>query len=239
MKNKWIYLLAVVFGLLTSYLIYDFLVKVENKMVNENTEEVVIVSCDVTSSTLLDSKMVSIKELPVDVIHPQALRKTEDAIGTISIVPLVEGEQLLKSKIVTKDDVKNGLAYLVPPGKRAMSIPVDEVSGVAGLLKPGDRVDVMAVASIPDSSGENESLYSFVVLQDVGILAVGGNLEIGKNQDKNKQVGKSTLTLAVTVEEARVLLLANQKGVIRIILRSPIDTDTVQAMPFQTRDFFK
>jgi pilus assembly protein CpaB len=131
----------------------------------------------------------------------------------------------------------NGLAFIVPSGKRAISIPVDDVSGVAGLLKPGDRVDVVAVVPEPDATGQKETPTSFVIMQNISILAVNGKLEEEKTTKKEEKLAQGTVTLAVTPEESRRLLLANQKGVIRLMLRSPVDKKIEQSTPFKPQDF--
>ena len=113
-----------------------------------------------------------------------------------------------------------------------MSIPIDAISGVADMLQPGDRVDVLTVVSAITRTKKKE-IYSVVVLQNI-ILAVGKNID-PKNKvssSEQEQQGTKTVTLAVTVEEAQSLFLANQQGVIRLMLRSPVDDETVTASPF-------
>lgn len=238
MKSKWIYAGALIFGLLTSYFIYDFLAKVEKSATEAKAEEIVVVACNVPAKTLLTREMLVLKKVPVEGIHAQAFRKTEEAVGSITLTNLVEGEQLLKDKLASKDEVKNGLAYLIPPDKRAISIPVDDVSGVADLLKPGDKVDVAAVLGLVDANGK-ERMYSLVILQDTRILAVGKKLAEKSSGKENGQEDKRTVTLAVTVEEAQSLFLANQKGVLRLLLRSPIDDNIVATTPYQQEDFLR
>lgn len=236
MKNRWIYVFAVIFGLITCYFIYDFLVSVEKKMTEGEMQEVVIVAEDIAPNTLLTKEMLITKKLAVDYIHPQALQKKDEAIGSITLISLVEGEQLLKSKVVSKKDTTKGLAYLIPQGKRAISIAVDEVSGVAGLLTPGDRVDVAAVVGIPDATGKEIS-HSLIILQDISVLAIGQNLEPKNSKNDSGEEGQTTATLAVTGEEARLLLLASQKGAVRLMLRSPVDSSTVNTTSFKAEDF--
>lgn len=235
MKSKWIYAGALFFGLLTSYFIYDFLAKVEKSATEAKTEEIVVAACNVPAKTLLTREMLVLKKVPVEGIHAQALRKTEEAVGSITLTSLVESEQLLKSKLTSKDNAKNGLAYIIPPDKRAMSIPIDEVSGVANLLEPGDNVDVAAVLGLVDSTGK-ETTYSLIVLQDIQILAIGKKLDEKNNSKESGQQEQKTVTLAVTVEEAQSLFMANQKGTLRLLLRSPIDDSIVAAAPYKQED---
>lgn len=236
MKNKWIYGLALFFALLTTYFLYGFLNSVEKKVSQDATEGVVCLEYDITPQTLLTREMLIKKHLPEEYIHAQAIRSLEEAVGSISLTSFVKGEQLLKSKVASQGDIKNGLAYLIPVGKRAISIPVDEVSGVAGLLKPGNRVDVAAVLAIPDKAQE-ETIASLIVLQDIVVLAVGKNMEEKAGKLETESNAQKTVTLAVTLEEAKSLLLASQKGNIRLLLRSPVDNTTVNTRPFKAQDF--
>jgi pilus assembly protein CpaB len=231
LKSRYIILISIVFGLLTGYLIFNYLTGVEQAMTNIEYGEVVVAARDLPAKTLLTKEMVEIKKVPRDYIHPQALTKEDEAAGTINTTALVMGEQVLKSKVATKDNVKNGLSYLVPVGKRAVTVAVDDVSGVAGLIRPGDRIDVAAAVNIPE--GQREQPFALVVLQNIQVLAVGKNMEAKETQDSK------TVTLAVTVEESRPLILASSKGSIRLMLRSPADNGTVYTAPFKAENFMQ
>lgn len=231
MKSKYIILLSLIFGLLTAYLIFTYLTGLEQSITSIEYGEVVVAARDLPAKTHLTGEMITVKKVSLEYIHPQAMTKKDQVAGNISISPLVAGEQILKSKIATKDNVKNGLSYLVPVGKRALTVAVDEVSGVAGLIKPGDRIDVAATVNIPE--GQREAPFALVVLQDIQVLAVGRNLEEKETQ------GNSTVTLAVTVEESRPLILASTKGSIRLMLRSPVDDSKVYTTPFKADNFLQ
>lgn len=229
MKSRYIILLSIIFGLLTGYLIFNYLTRVEQAMTNIEYGEVVVAVRDLPAKTLLTKEMIEVKKVPRDYIHPQALTTKEEVIGSINITPLVIGEQVLKSKVAGRGDFKNGLSYMVPLGKRAITVAVDDVSGIAGLIRPGDRIDVAAAVNIPE--GQKEIPFALVVLQNIQVLAVGRNMEVKDTQD-NK-----TVTLAVTVEEARPLVLASSKGSIRLMLRSPADNSTFYTIPFKAENF--
>lgn len=236
MKSKYVLILAVVFGILSAYMIYDYLNKVEQSLTNVQYGEVVVASGDIGAKTLIAGDMIQVKKVPVEYIHPQAVTKKEEAIGKLTLSPLIQGEQVLKKKISGQNDAKNGLAYIIPPGKRAVTVPIDEVSGIAGLIRPGDRVDVAATVNIPDSSGTKEIPYSLVVLQDITVLAVGKTMD---DKDAKNQLESKTLTLAVTVEQSRPLILASQKGNIRLMLRYPADDSTVYTTPYKATNFIQ
>lgn len=233
MKNRSIILLAIIFGLVASYLIYSYLTGIEKKLNTAELSKVVVVAADIEPKTVLTSDMLQIKELPGEYIHPLAFRKTEDAVGRVAAEPLVKGEQLLSVKTAKWGEAKEGLAYIIPNGQRAMTVAVDEISGLAGMIRPGDRVDVAAVLSILDTQTMKETPYSFIVLQNIQVLAVGKNIDAGA------QTEAKNVTLAVTVEQARPLLLASQKGAVRLMLRSPLDNGTVSAQPLKPSDILQ
>jgi pilus assembly protein CpaB len=228
-KNKGIYILAVLFGVLTCYFIYDYLIQVEKKINTVEVGEVVVASRDIPAKTRLAGDMFRLEAIPREYIHPQAARSLEEVVDCIATTPLMEGEQVLKSRINAPGDGKDGLSYLVPLGKRALTIAVDQVSGIAGMLRPGDRVDVGAVVSIPYSNGEP---YGLVVLQDIEVLAVGQKTGDDKSADQYE-----TVTLAVNLEEAEALMLAIQEGRVRLLLRSPVETGKSQVPSVNLSDF--
>jgi len=127
---------------------------------------------------------------------------------------------------------------MIPSGKRAMSVPVDEVSGVSGLIKPGDRVDVISVISI-DLNSNLSKPHSLVVLQDIEVLAIGKALSIITGENAQNPVDAKAVTLAVSLEDSVQLQMANQRGTISLLLRSPIDDSKSYPKPFIAEDFLK
>ena len=86
---------------------------------------------------------VEVRPIPRAFIQPGALRDVKEAEGQLAVAPIAPGEQVLANKL-TAGGV--ALALAVPPGKRAIAIALDAAGGVAGLLKPGDLVDVLVTA---------------------------------------------------------------------------------------------
>jgi pilus assembly protein CpaB len=235
LKSKYIIFLSLIFGLLTTYLIYDFLVKTEQSMNDTQYGEVVVAAVDVMSKTQVTNEMLQVMKVPVEYIHSLAIREKNEAIGKITNTSIAQGEQILQKKLVELGEVNYGLSYAVPVGKRAVTVAVDDVSGVAGLIKPGDKVDVAAVINLPKVGEQREVPNALVVLQDLQILAVGATME--DKTSKKEPLDYKNITLAVTVEESRPLILASQKGTIRLMLRSPIDDSTFETTPYMPEDF--
>ena len=141
--------------------------------------------------------------------------------------------------ILTSDfsvaEISRDLSGKIPADERALSIPVDAISGVSGLLTPGDRIDILGtfpVSSkeelIPDASGGGSVGYvTMTLLQNVTLLAVGQQLSsVGANQD-GRRANYSTVTLSVTVDEAELLTIAQTRGKLMLLLRNREDIKTV------------
>jgi pilus assembly protein CpaB len=235
LKNKHVIALSILFGLLTAYLIYDYLTKVERSMNNVQYGEVVMAAADIPAQTLVTGEMLQVKKVAAEYIHPLAARKKEEVIGRITVAPVAAGEQVLKKRLAGPSEAKHGLSYLIPAGKRAVTVAVDDVSGISGLIRPGDRVDVAATVSIPGEREQKEIPYTLVILQDLQVLAVGKTLE--DKSEGQTPLEYKTVTLAVTVEQSQPLVLASQRGSIRLMLRSPVDSSLVDTAPYRAEHF--
>ena len=226
MRSKLVFILALIFGLTTSLLLYKYLS--DTKAALENTEyvQIVVAAEDIPAKTKIMEKMLTYKKIPLEYKHPNEITKLEDAVNKILLVPVTAGESIMSNQVLGPEERKEGLAYIVPKGKRALSIPVDEVSGVAGLIKPGDSVDILATVEV------NDTPYTSVPLQNIEVLAVGKKID----DNLAEPVEYKTVTLAVTFTQAKRLMMASQRGVIRLMLRSPIDDSWGYSAPSTLQD---
>ena len=177
--------------------------------------------------------------LPQQYSNPDAIRDQKSVVGKTATSKISAGEEILGNKLLASTDKASRLAYSIPEGKRALAIPVNDISGVAGYLKVGNRVDIIATLDLGmlDSSGKEQSTpVSVLCLQDIEILAIGKNPEA--NVQKNS-TGVNTLTLAVSIQEAQPLVLASERGSLRLLLRTPADHSRVQPQPYRIQDFSK
>jgi pilus assembly protein CpaB len=111
-----------------------------------------------------------------------------------------------------------GLPVRLSPGKRAVSIQIDKVKGISGLLQPGDRVDVIA---IPQRGSGNDLPPAATILRGIRVLAIGTSLESSSATPSPEEANSTTVTLEVTPHQADLLASADQNTVIRLALRSP------------------
>ena len=134
----------------------------------------------------------------------------------VVLSPLKRGEAVLRSKI-TGPGQRASLASLLDEGKRAVTVSVDDVRGVAGFVLPGDFVDIVVIAD--DGSPKRQS-YSDILLEHVKVLAIDQVASEGEGQPT---VAKA-VTVEVTKEQAQKILLATNIGKLSLILARPVES---------------
>lgn len=135
-----------------------------------NQTPVVIAKEDIKELEIIDDRKVQLINVPSKFQMPGHFKRVEDLYNTIAAVPIKKGEQITVPR-VTYPGAQSGLSRQISPGKRALSIQVTEGQSVSRLLKPGDRVDILALVDY--ASGKKERLKVKTVLQDVLILSTG------------------------------------------------------------------
>jgi pilus assembly protein CpaB len=141
-------------------------------------------------------------------------------------------EPVLNSEI-SGFGAKATMSREVTAGMRAASIRIDDVSGVAGFILPGDRVDVMLTSKVESANtGANGGLVTDVILQNITVLGI----DQLSDQDRDKPVVARTATVEVTPEQAQKLALAMQVGTLSLALRSKDSTDAVPTTRIQASD---
>ncbi|MFT3972956.1 MAG: Flp pilus assembly protein CpaB [Amaricoccus sp.] len=148
-------------------------------------------------------------------------------VGSVARQPLAEGVPIARSAVVQPGD-RGFLAAVLPSGKRAITIPVDEVGSLSGLALPGDRVDVILTYAIVSNSDDKEEPVraSETVLSNLRVLAFDQRLS-ARNEDLADKIDGApvakTATLEVTSREAEVITLAQTLGTLSLVLNSVRD----------------
>lgn len=144
----------------------------------------------------------------------------DDVGGRIALMPIGENQPVLAS-MLADPRAGAGLQALLPDGSRAITLQVDEVSGVGGLLVPGCHVDLLTSLH----SGGVESLTSRTLVQDVKVIAVGQSLGPPSADGGMPR----SVTLVVSPQQAETIELASNVGRPRLVLRSGADHAIVQS----------
>lgn len=198
-------------------------------------QNVVVAREDINEMETIDESMLDISQRPQEFVDPSAIADIRLAVGLVALAPIKKGEQILESKIMEPGPV-TGLARQVSPGMRAITLPIDDVRGVAKLIKPGDRIDLLA--SLDIGRGVNQRREVKTILQDVSVLSTGIRivnelprvLERVGREDFIKNIRSDTNFTAITVEvspqdaQNLVYILATSPGSLFATLRHPSDT---------------
>lgn len=235
--SKKFWFVAVAFAAIAAFLFYRFMNDLQTRYEPNNLKTVVVAVKPIAQHTLIGPEDVDLQKIPGQYVNPTAYTDKNRVIGQITVSDVTTGEQILRDKLLNDNNRKGQMAYVVPAGKRAISIAVDQISGVSGYIKPDDRVDIIATADVPvpgPNGGDSAKTYSVLALQNILVLAVGDSLEIvpGSTTDTKKQdsVETKTITLAVLPQEGQLLALASERGSVRLMLRPPAETDK-KALP--------
>lgn len=233
MRSKLVFILALIFGLMAAFLTFSYLDQMKKSMDSREYTRIVVAAQDIPANTAITSNMLQMKDFPGEFINNQEIQDINEVVGKVSLTNFNRGEIILGHHLIKSGERKQGLAFAIDTGMRAMSVNVDEASGVAGLIRIGDRVDIIAKLN-----GEEGSMppSSVVVLQDVEVLAIGSSLTDDEKNSKEKTPAK-TVTLAVTLENSLRLKTAVEGGKISLILRSPADKGFGSPAPFSAEGF--
>jgi len=181
------------------------------------TTSVMVAATDLDLGAELRREDVRIVSWPSDAVPAGAFTSADELVGRGLVQPLVQNEPFLPAKLASKE-AGAGLPPIIPEGYRALSVRVNDVVGVAGYVLPGTRVDVVATVN---PSQRPEDILSKVVLNNVQVLAAGTKYE--RDEENNKAMAVSVVTLLVSPDEAERLTLASTEGKIQLALRNPTD----------------
>ncbi len=186
------------------------------------TEEVLVATADLQRGTILSESDVVVRKWPKGMAPENVLREVDEALERVVIGQILAGELILTPKL-TADESGLGLASMVPPTMRAVTIMASSVAlNVAGFVLPGNKVDVLlnlrgGRGDDPTGGGSTTTL-----LQAVEVLAVDQQLQAPADNKVDPKL-MSSVTLLVTPEQANVLDLAQNMGTLSLALRNPSD----------------
>jgi pilus assembly protein CpaB len=211
-------IVAVFFGGVAAYMASGWL-KAKSLKANQAALQkvqvipVVVAAKDIPPGNVLDATVLKVTDWPKDNQIAGTSEDIEKLKGRVLRYPLVAGEVVLQSKLAPQG-TPGGLAGIIQNDKRAVTVKVDEASGVAGFVNPGNRVDV--VLTLAKNEYKDDPI-SQVVLQNILVLGRGQDVEQPKGDEKPKIV--PTVTLEVTPDEGERLALASKEGQITLALR--------------------
>jgi len=254
-SGKFSLLLGLTLGVVAAALIVVYLSGAKSEggttSISGLTVPEVVAAGDIAAGTRITAEMfdtgaVVVKDLPDTTVLAGAFDNPEAVIGQVTVVPVVAGEQIIQGKVtatgaaaITQYGENPPLSLLLESGQRALSVEITSLVGAGGLIRPGDRVDVILTVKTKSDAGSNQ--IAATVLQNIKVLAIDQNVAaqtsvadgtstIKEGEDTNPTA--TTVTFAATPVQGEVLALAdmcrsNFEGRLAIALRGFGDESTI------------
>ncbi len=184
----------------------------------------------IPARTLLNKEWLELKKIPRDYVLTGVIYQEKEAYGKVTAYALLPGEQLTKNKLSARS-AKLGLSFVVPKDQRAVAVNVDASASIAGLIKPGDAVDVVCTL-------HNKNLdKTIAILQNVKVIAIDQQIETDAKSKEAGQVKRSLIaTFALDLHDAEKLIMAESKGSLKLLLRPVDDENIVESRGVAERD---
>jgi pilus assembly protein CpaB len=180
--------------------------------------------------TAVRREELKITRVPLDMFPRGGFSKVEEVIDRPVVSNVLLDEPVLEGRLAARGSGM-GLAPIIPPGMRAVSVRVNDVVGVAGFVLPGMRVDVLVTGRPPNFNGT----ITNTVLQNIVVLSAG---QILQPESRGQAINTPVVTLLVTPEQAETLTLAGNEGRIQLVLRNGADQGTEKTPGRETGDLF-
>ena len=189
---------------------------------NIASTKVVVAAIDIELGSKINPQMLTSVDWPSSSVPPGAFTDIKDVQDRVVKVGVQRGDAIVDRKLAPVG-TQGGLSAVIAEGKRAMTVRVNDVVGVAGFALPGNYVDVMVNAQQDRARGEAGNQISMTVLEQVLVLAVAQEA----NRDETKPKVVSAVTLELTPEDAERLDLARSVGSLSLVLRNQLDKKAV------------
>ena len=179
--------------------------------------KVVVAAADVNLGQRLGPELVKLVDWPAESLPRGALRDLKSVGGRVLKTSVSRDEPLTEAKLAPAGTL-GGLSALIAEGKRAITVRVNDVVGVAGFALPGNFVDIIVNTQMAQG-GSNAQAISKIVLERILVLAVAQ--EVARDETKPRVV--NAVTLEVSPEQAEKLDLARSVGTLSLALRNQVD----------------
>jgi pilus assembly protein CpaB len=217
-------------------------------------QQVIVATADIPGNTVIEAGMFEARSVPSAFAQPRVVSRIEDVQGRVASVPIAAGTQILATML--GDEAEGALAYEVPSGQRAVSIGAADVLGVGGLVRPGNRVDILGTFEFGRPTGvsqagtityADERTETRLLMQDVRVLAVDQQFrrrgaaprpvptvteddgEVLTPIEEDREI--QHVTVLVSLRQAQELVLAQEIGQLTLTLRSNLDAGRVENLP--------
>ncbi len=193
--------------------------------------DVVVSTADILRDTIIDESMLTSEKVPKKFVQPGSITTIDQAVGRLALTTIKKGQQVLDASLIKYTE--SYLSHEIPSGMRAITIAVTDITGVAGLIKPGNYVDILITHDYSDKQTVDKRTKT--IFQNVKILAVDRNLTKISNPlvavEDTKKERVNNVTIALPPREVQRIVLAQELGMITLALRKQLEEPGIQELP--------
>ena len=208
--------LAIVLGLVAMFVAKDYMDKKNPSVTSENATKVVVLKKDVAAGSQLTADDLATVKIAGTDVNPQAIFSDPLTLEKrVVVAPALKGTPVINT-MLAPEGAGSGMQALIPEGKRAITVEINEFSGVAGNLTPGCHVDIVSTFT-----GDHGEMLSRTIVQNLKVQSLG--VRQGDNADQAPQT--RSVTLIASPNEAEAIELATSLGHPRMVLRASGDDE--------------
>jgi pilus assembly protein CpaB len=203
---------------------------IESQTKSKAMVKVVVANKALEKGVQLSAENMATREIPQEWMHSGAITpdQFDRAHGATLAFPAGAGEPVLWAQLETQNTTT--FSAKLDAGRRAVTVPVDEISSISGMLEPEDLIDIVV-----SMQKDNHSL-TFTLLQSVRVLATGSKVSQHQRDDGGQPVTYTTVTLDTSPEDAKRLIAAREAGRVTALLRAPGDVSDISSRRSSVED---
>ncbi|WP_430885793.1 Flp pilus assembly protein CpaB [Fusibacter sp. JL216-2] len=223
------FLLALIFGLLAALGSYIFLNGNKTESALVEMKSIPVAKENIEAYSKLDASHFEMKAFPSEAIHPETLMDIETLSQMYASTNLRKGEPILRARV--REDIDDILPSVIKENHRAISVLSSEFQAVGDMIRPGDYVDL--VVFLPEKMRKEEVIredQANIFVQNIKVLAVS-RVTLPEGKAHEEVPDRYSVTLEVPMEESEKIVLAENIGVIEIILRRENDKSKRSVSP--------
>lgn len=217
--------LGLVLSLAAGFMVFIWMQGSQQKPVaTPSTVEIIVAARDIAKGTkLTEADLKTASFLPAT-IPGGTFNTPQGLIGRVVATPVAAGEMLTNGRLLDDSLQYGGVSTLITPGMRAIAVKGNQILGIAGFIRPGNRVDVLV--TIEDERRTKDKSVSKTVLENIRVIATGTELE--QKGDDKKTSSVDVYTLELLPHDAEKLSLAATRGTLHFALRNPADGEAIK-----------
>jgi len=225
-RGRILIILGILLGIIVFAAVFFVLSQPTAEEAPVETVALVVAVQEIPERTQVQAPWVEMRPFLVDSAPPGAIRDREYVVGKTTTARIYEGEPILETKLAITATLY-GVPYLLPDGMVAVAFPIEDLSGVAGAIRPGDTVDLLVSIDVPPTEGETGGgrRTSQLTLQDITVLHVGQWIAAGGEAEEGKA---SLLIFQVSRQDALILKWARENGAVDLALRPATDHNIIE-----------